>query len=105
MNAKQYDVSLSKVGGDIQLHQLHLRSNSPDGKYLTVDVPAQLLRDGDYILRVSGGDDMSGNDEVLGLYEFRVVAKERPGRKKGGGEARPAGEPPPTQSVPEPANI
>lgn len=68
-----YSVSLQKLGGSEVLHQT-VPKNGPgtSGERISVELPASLLTDGDYILKVTGGD------EILALQQVSVVREDLP---------------------------
>jgi hypothetical protein len=66
-----YNVSLQKLGGGEVLHQVMPRNaRVASGVHLRVELPASLLTDGDYILKVTGGD------EILALHQLSVVKQD-----------------------------
>jgi hypothetical protein len=70
-----YRVSLQKLGGPEVLTQVVPKSqSSTSGESVSVEVPASLLANGNYILKVVG------EDEILGLHQVTFV-KQKPPRK------------------------
>jgi hypothetical protein len=68
-----YNVSLQKLGGGEVLHQVMPRNaRVASGVHLRVELPASLLTGGDYILKVTGGD------EILALHQLSVVKQDLP---------------------------
>jgi hypothetical protein len=68
-----YNVSIQKLGGSEVLHQT-VPKNEPhmSGEHISVELPASLLTDGDYILKVMGGD------EILALHQVSIVREDQP---------------------------
>ncbi len=72
---KSYRAVLGTVEGKQVLNQAALKpQKSASGNAIVLRVPAKLLGDNDYILRLSGGD-AEGGFEDISKYYFRVVRR------------------------------
>jgi hypothetical protein len=70
-----YRVSLQKLGSPEVLTQMVSKGEqSTSGESISVEVPASLLANGDYILKVVG------EDEILALHQVKFVKQNRPRR-------------------------
>jgi len=70
-----YKVSLQKLGGPVVLAQTVSKAQAgASGERVNVELPASLLTNGDYILKVMG------EDEILALHQVTVVRQNPPRR-------------------------
>jgi hypothetical protein len=69
----QYQATLQRVGEDMIWTQISSMTESDEqGRSLRLIVPAKLLGQGDYVLKLSGMS-ASGDFEDIGSYYFRVM--------------------------------
>jgi hypothetical protein len=70
-----YQVTVQKLGGPVVLAQTVNRDRADaSGERVNVELPTSLLTDGDYILKVTG------DDQILALHQVKVVRQNPPQR-------------------------
>lgn len=70
---QDYRVSIHKVGGGEVLNRRVAKGRQgASSERVRVDLPASLLRSGDYILKVTGSDPL-GEEEILAFQQFNAL--------------------------------